>query len=65
MKKIFSSWLILRYICASLIALWGFILIFKNGINSGGRILLIMALIGLGTTILFELISKKRDKVNL
>jgi hypothetical protein len=62
MKKIISSWLILRYILCSLIALWGFILIFKNGMNSGGKILLVIAFVGLIVTLCFDFINNKREK---
>ena len=60
MKKIISVWLVLRYILCGLVAFWGFFLIFKNGINSGGKVLLVIATIGLLSTIVMDFINKRK-----
>lgn len=48
----------LRYLISSIMALWGFYLIFKNGINREGEILLSIALIGTVTTFIFDIGNK-------
>jgi hypothetical protein len=63
MKKLFSIWILLRYMTCGIVALWGFVLIFKEGINSGGKTLLLIALIGLATTLLADFINIKRKSV--
>jgi hypothetical protein len=40
------------------VALWGFYLIFTEGIDFGGRILLLIAAIGVSSTMLFDAYNK-------
>ena len=58
MKILFSIWKFSRYLLASLLALWGFFLIFKNGVNGGGKVLVIIAIIGAITTFIVDLGNK-------
>lgn len=45
MIKKYFTWFKIRVIVTSMVAFWGFYLIFKEGFNSGGKTLLIIALI--------------------
>ena len=48
----FLTWIVLRIILTSIVAFWGFFMIFKDGINSGGKILLIIAMISYAVSVL-------------
>lgn len=64
MKNVYAFWKYLRYGVCGIVAIWGFILIFLNGIDSGGKILLIMAGIGFVSTVLFDIFKKRiLDKI--
>lgn len=54
MQKPFSYWKLLRYVVSGIVAIWGFVLIFTEGINSGGKVLLIISGIGVLSTVLFD-----------
>jgi len=54
MTKIFLRWKYIRYFVCSLVAFWGFMLIFKDGVDSGGKILIFIAIIGASTTFLID-----------
>lgn len=56
--------MLLRYILCGIVAFWGFFLLFKNGINSGGKILLVIAAIGVLTTIIMDFINRKKTETD-
>ncbi len=68
MKTLFFYWKVYRYLICGLVAFWGFFLIFKNGINSGGKTLLFISSIGVISTFIADLVNrfilKKESKVN-
>jgi hypothetical protein len=58
MNKLFNLWKLLRYVVCGFVAFWGFLLIFINGIDSGGKTLVTIALIGATSTFLVDLGNK-------
>ena len=62
MKKKYFTWFNVRVIATSLVAFWGFYLIFKEGINSGGKTLLIIALISFVVGFIQLLINNQINK---
>ncbi len=60
MKKAFHYWMLVRYIFCTIVAVWGFILIFQNGINSGGKILLLISGIGAVSTFVFDYLNARK-----
>jgi hypothetical protein len=58
MQKSFKLWTPIRYAACVIVALWGFYLIFTEGIDFGGRILLLIAAIGVSSTMLFDAYNK-------
>jgi hypothetical protein len=64
MKGLFSIWKNFRYTLCGLVAFWGFFLIFKNGINGDGKVIVIIALIGAITTFIFDIGNKFLNRKN-
>ena len=60
MQKLFYYWKTLRYILCSIVILWAFILIFKDGNYNGARILFLIAGIGISSTLFFDWYRRKR-----
>ncbi|MCG2616822.1 hypothetical protein LZZ85_21175 [Terrimonas sp. NA20] len=60
--KLFSWWKVLRYALCALIAFWGGMMVFMQGRNSGGRILLLIASVGVFSTMVFDLFDKHLQK---
>jgi hypothetical protein len=59
-KKI--TWFNFRIVLSSIVAMWGFYLIFKYGINSGGKSLLLIAAVAIAFSYLqlyFKIKSQK------
>lgn len=57
-NNFFSYWKLLRYAVCSLIAMLGFTLIFINEDPARGRILLMIAAIGVFGTVLYDMLDK-------
>lgn len=64
MQNLFSYWKVLRYIVCAIVAAWGFIMIFTQGVDSGGKILLLIAGIGVSSTMLFDMFHKYMSNKN-
>ncbi len=60
----FSWWKILRYAVCALVAFWGFMMVFVQGNSSAGRILLMIAAIGVFSTMAFDLFDKHMRNKN-
>ena len=58
MNTLFLGWKIIRYILCGLVALWGFIKIFSEGIDTGGATLLFIAFIGAASTFIIDAFRK-------
>lgn len=55
MKEDFSSnWKKFGYLICALVACWGLLLVFADGEDSGGRILLMIAATGFFSTVLYD-----------
>ena len=54
----FSWWKILRYVVCAVVAFWGFTMVFIERDSSAGRILLMIAVTGVFSTMIFDLFDK-------
>jgi|GEM_PF-4110089 len=62
-NNFFSYWKILRYAVCAFVALWGFTMVFIHEDAERGKILLMIAAIGMFGTALYDMFDKHlRDK---
>ncbi|WP_028789239.1 hypothetical protein [Terrimonas ferruginea] len=60
MKKLFFYWKTGRYVLCAILVFWSFVLIFKDRDYTGARILLLIAAIGVSSTLFVEWFKKNR-----